>query len=41
MGEQHKDGRPARHQRLAAAAPELVGGEPGIARDDAGGEQDA
>src|SRR5215831_3162203 len=37
--EQHEDRRPARYQRLAASAPELVGGEPGIGGDDAGGEQ--
>ena len=39
--EQHEDRRPARNQGLAAPAPELVGGEPRVGRDDAGGEQEA
>ena len=39
--EQHEDRGPARHQRLAAAAPEFVGREPSVGRDDAGREQEA
>ena len=39
--EQHEDRGPARHQRLAAAAPELVGRRPGVGGDDAGGQQHA
>ena len=35
--EQHDRG-PARHQRLAAAAPEFIRGEPGVGRDDHRGE---
>ena len=36
MREQHEDRRPARDQRLAAAAPEFIGREPRIGGDDAG-----
>ncbi len=36
---QHENGRPPRDQRFAAAAPELVGGPPCIAREDDTGDQ--
>ena len=39
--EQQKDRRPTRHQRLGAAAPELVGGQPRVRGDDAGRDQEA
>ena len=37
--EQHEDRGPARHQRLAAAAPEFIGRGPGVGGDEAGREQ--
>jgi hypothetical protein len=39
--EQHEDRGPTGHQGLAAPTPELIGREPSIGRDDAGGEQEA
>jgi hypothetical protein len=40
MREQHEDCRPARHQRLAPAAPELERRKPGVTGHDSAGEQD-